>query len=129
MGAHRLDPTREVLPPHAVPRHAEPGDRPDRVRDARRQVPVADESRCGEHTHQRLVGPSDRLCDVLEVQNVSGAVPVLHDRLHSRPSAAQSLLQRQRSFEQRFNNGCLAHWAKPLSAASCWATMASRITS
>src|SRR5215218_6121179 len=53
-------------------------------------MPVADEGRCGEHAHQHLVGGSDRLFDVLEVQNVRGAVPVLHDRLHPCPFRCRS---------------------------------------
>ena len=38
----------------------------------RRDMPVPDEGRCSEHAHQHLVGASDRLFDVLEVQNVQG---------------------------------------------------------
>jgi len=64
------------------PRPTQPGDEAHEVRKPAHEVPVGRIERSRAHPHQHLIVTDRRLVDLLQLENVRRAVPLVHDRLH-----------------------------------------------
>jgi len=92
VSADRLDPARDISSRDLALRLAQADHHAHDVRHAPQEVPVADIDRRGVNAYQHLAVADHRLVDVLALQDIRRAVPVLDDR-PSRSAFSQPLGQ------------------------------------